>query len=39
VDDRTECFVSKFEDGTEVGGGIDTPGRCGAIQWDVERLD
>ena len=36
---KGRCLLSKFTDGTKLGGVADTPGGCAALQKDLSRLE
>jgi len=39
LDEELECTLSKFADDSKLGGVLDTPASCAAIQRDLERLE
>jgi len=39
LDEELQCTLSKFADDSKLGGVLDTPASCAAIQRDLERLE
>jgi len=39
LDEELECTLSQFAGDTKLGGVVDVPARCAAIQHDLDRLE